>query len=64
VVREAFVAVWRRQGWPQQSMGWAQWNLLAEMALADKPCDVAAQVLPGAITARREGEQLVLARSR
>jgi tRNA(Ile)-lysidine synthase len=64
VVREAVIAIWRRQGWPRQSMGQAQWNLLAEMALADQPGDVAAQVLPGAITARREGERLVLAASR
>ena len=63
VVRETLIAAWRRQGWPQQSMGWAQWNLLAEMALADERSDVAAHVLPGAITARRKGEQLILALS-
>lgn len=63
LVREALIAVWRRQGWPQQSMGWTEWNLLADMALADKPGDVAPQIFPGAIAARRQGEQLVLAAS-
>ena len=61
VVRETLIAAWRRQGWPQQSMGWAQWNLLAEMVLANEPSDVAAHVLPGTISAQRKGDGLVLA---
>ena len=64
LVREVFVAAWRRQCWGQQSMGWTQWNLLAEMALADEPADIARQVLPGAITARRNDQQLWLCASR
>jgi len=61
IVREALLAVWRRQGWPLQAMGFAQWNLLADMALADPHATVAAQqVFPGAITAQKRGEQLVL----
>ena len=28
------LAVWRRQGWPLQDMGFAEWDLLADMALA------------------------------
>jgi len=34
IVRELLVAVWQRQQWPLQSMGFAEWDLLAEMALA------------------------------
>lgn len=60
VVREVLIAAWRRQGWPQQSMGQAQWKLLADMALADERREVAARVFPGAITARRKGVQLWL----
>jgi tRNA(Ile)-lysidine synthase len=60
LVREALIAAWRGQGWPQQSMGWVQWNLLADMALADEPGDVARQVFPGAIAAERRGAKLVL----
>ncbi|MBN2475012.1 MAG: tRNA lysidine(34) synthetase TilS [Pirellulales bacterium] len=31
VVRELLMAAWRRQDWPMQAMGFAQWDLLAEM---------------------------------
>ncbi len=61
VVREALLSVWRRQGWPLQAMGFTQWSLLADMAQAgprDSPA--AKQVFPGAITAQKQGEQLVL----
>jgi tRNA(Ile)-lysidine synthase len=57
LVRDSFVMLWRRQGWPQQDMGYAQWELLAEMALNSSP---AKQVLPGAITAQRVGDELEL----
>jgi len=32
VVRELFMAVWRRQRWPLRDMGLPQWDLLADMA--------------------------------
>jgi len=32
VVRELFMAIWRRQGWPLRDMGLAQWDLLADLA--------------------------------
>ena len=61
VVREALLSVWRRQGWPLQAMGFTQWNLLADMALAGTSNAFAArQVFPGAIKAQKQGEQLVL----
>ncbi len=28
-----FVLAWRMRGWPEQSMGFDQWEALAEMAL-------------------------------
>lgn len=30
LLRETLVAVWRNQGWPEQSMGFDQWNRLAQ----------------------------------
>jgi tRNA(Ile)-lysidine synthase len=32
LIRELFIALWRRQDWPLQDMGFAEWNALAEMA--------------------------------
>jgi tRNA(Ile)-lysidine synthase len=32
LVRELFMAIWRRQGWPLRDMGLSQWDLLADMA--------------------------------
>jgi len=54
LVRELFIAVWRRQDWPMQAMGFAQWDLLAEMAAA--PATVVSdrsskQTLPGNVVA-------------
>jgi tRNA(Ile)-lysidine synthase len=37
LVRELLMAVWRRQGWPMQSMGWRKWEELSEMAVAPEP---------------------------
>ena len=31
-IRELLMTIWRRQGWPMQAMGFAQWDLLAELA--------------------------------
>jgi tRNA(Ile)-lysidine synthase len=60
LVREALVAAWRRQGWPLQSMGFDEWNRLAEMALADAPGESTKQVFPGAVSVERDGARLVL----
>jgi tRNA(Ile)-lysidine synthase len=67
LVRDVLLAVWRRQSWPLQAMGFAEWDLLAGMALAPAHVgtgDSAAQTLPGAISARRIRNELVLARAR
>jgi len=50
LIRELFIAIWRRQDWPMQSMGFAQWRRLAEMILASAPRK---QTFPGAIVAER-----------
>ncbi len=31
LVREVFVEVWRKQGWPRQQMGFSEWDRLAEL---------------------------------
>jgi len=63
LLREVFVAIWRKQDWPRQAMGWDQWNQLAELAAAESGPDRAPLMLPGAIRAQKAGETLVLARS-
>ncbi len=63
LVREALLVAWRRQNWPLQAMGHAQWELLAEMVFEPLGDDGAARrrMFPGAVTATRQGEQLLLA---
>jgi tRNA(Ile)-lysidine synthase len=58
LARELFKRLWREQGWPEQSMGFAQWELLAELLLADDPgrCET----LPGGVSARKQGTKLLL----
>jgi tRNA(Ile)-lysidine synthase len=58
LVRELFVALWRRQGWPQQAMGYEAWDALAEMAMsrAEQP----KRDFPGTITVERLGDRLKL----
>lgn len=61
LVREVLIAAWRQRGWPLQPMGYAQWDLLARLLVADER-DLATQqhILPGHIIARRQGNQLRL----
>jgi tRNA(Ile)-lysidine synthase len=60
LTRELFVAIWRRQSWPQQSMGFTQWDRLAEMVLASV---LQKQTFPGAIVAERTAAVLSLMRT-
>lgn len=60
LIRELFVAIWRRQSWPQQSMGFPQWDRLAEMVLASRPQK---QTFPGPIMADRTAMMLSLMRT-
>jgi tRNA(Ile)-lysidine synthase len=63
IVRELFMAVWRRSDWPLQSMGFREWDLLARMAI---PCPAlpgpAKQMLPGGILAEARTEEVRLNR--
>jgi len=48
------MTVWDRQGWPQQAMGYQEWDLMADMLLAtDERGSTASRkhVFPGAILA-------------
>ncbi len=61
LVREMFVALWRRMDWPLVNMGFADWDALAEMALpagATQPCNC--RTFPGNIQVRREDGALVV----
>jgi len=62
LTRELFVAIWRRQDWPRQPMGFLQWDRLAEMALAAAPVEATRQTFPGPILAERDGLRLLLTR--
>lgn len=58
LVREILIATWQSAGFPQQSMGFEQWERLASMAepsAADRK-----QILPGQITAKRQGPMLTI----
>ncbi len=60
LVRELCVTLWRRADWPRQSMGYAQWQRLAELMRPDQA--LPAIMLPGAVRAQRQGPLLHLAR--
>jgi tRNA(Ile)-lysidine synthase len=55
LVRDVFSILWRRQGWPRQQMGFAQWDELAGIAQKG-----GAVTLPTRIDARREGRWVVM----
>jgi tRNA(Ile)-lysidine synthase len=63
LVRELFVTIWREHGWPQQNMGFAEWDALAAMVL-DRNASAAQRSFPGRVVARQTGERLLLARLR
>lgn len=60
LVRELLVAAWRRQGWPEQSMGFEEWDALTSYVLDSDRVDSRFPMLPGGISAERQGEELVL----
>ncbi|MBX3412706.1 MAG: tRNA lysidine(34) synthetase TilS [Pirellulales bacterium] len=62
LVRELLIAVWRRQHWPEQAMGFVEWDLLADMLLAEDAAP-RQRMLPGCVTARRVGARLELSRA-
>jgi tRNA(Ile)-lysidine synthase len=61
LIREMFITLWRRNGWPQQDMGFAEWDALAEMVLtANDGSSIQKRCLPGGIVAERSHEHLTL----
>jgi tRNA(Ile)-lysidine synthase len=59
LVRDLFARLWRTQGWPQQAMGYEDWDRLAAMVIMPQ-ADKIQQVMPGQIIVRREGEKILL----
>jgi tRNA(Ile)-lysidine synthase len=65
IVRELLMAVWRRQGWPMQAMGFEEWDLLAAMLLPRPLASVGTawkHVFPGGVEAEIAGTEMALAR--
>jgi tRNA(Ile)-lysidine synthase len=58
VIRELLMAVWRDRRWPMQSMGFAQWESLAEMVVSKS----LPQTFPGKVSARKVADHLILDR--
>jgi len=61
LIRELLIHAWRRRGWPEQSMGYAEWDQLAEMLLTGQP---AKRMFPGGVTAKRDEQRLWLRREK
>jgi tRNA(Ile)-lysidine synthase len=61
VVREVFVALWRRKSWPRQRMGFDDWDRLYQLA-NDAEKGSGKIVLPGKIGASRRGMLIALQR--
>ncbi len=65
LMRELLIAVWRRQDWPLQAMGYDQWEQLAAMVptvIDEAGAAPAKQVFPGAVLAEVHGQSLHLHR--
>jgi tRNA(Ile)-lysidine synthase len=62
ILRELLVAAWRRQSWPEQAMGFDQWDSLAEQLLSPGAKTGSKQMLPGGIAVVRQANCLVLER--
>jgi tRNA(Ile)-lysidine synthase len=63
LVRELLLRSWTLRSWPLQSMGFAEWDLLAGMALGTPETPASAQhMLPGKVQALRRADELCLHR--
>lgn len=68
LVRELFITVWRRQGWPLREMGFEEWDALACLATGAGKAndrvgqDRAVHLFPGGVRAERRGSELRLTR--
>ena len=59
LIRELLMAVWRRAGWPMQSMGMLKWDELCELATA--PTASAKRVFPGGVVVEIASGEMRLA---
>lgn len=65
LVRELLVACWRNQRWPEQAMGFAEWESMADAVLVPETQLVhAPRMLPGAIAIHRQSGTVVIKRIR
>jgi tRNA(Ile)-lysidine synthase len=62
LVRELFVRLWRRSEWPEQAMGFAEWNALVDLLTTETNTAAQQRIFPGNIRATKKGEQLTLTR--
>lgn len=60
LVRELLVRIWKQQNWPRQDMSQLHWQKLSDLVF--RQADAVADVLPGAIRAAREADELILKR--
>lgn len=64
VIRQVLVVGWRRQHWPEQLMGFKQWDELAKLVSRANPNQSQlSAALPGGVHAWREEDRLMIARS-
>jgi tRNA(Ile)-lysidine synthase len=61
IVRELLMALWRRSGWPMQSMGMLKWDELSDLATSEAAA--VKRVFPGSVTVEVAGGQMRLSRS-
>lgn len=62
LVREVLLAAWRREDWPLQAMGFAQWDELADLIYDSAGRDLAARrkTLPGGVQVSIDADHLRL----
>jgi tRNA(Ile)-lysidine synthase len=60
IVRELFAHIWRSRGWPQQAMGYDEWDRLAALVAGPPRGVIVQHTFPGGITARRTADTLSL----
>jgi tRNA(Ile)-lysidine synthase len=56
LVREVLMAAWRRQAWPEQDMGYAEWDGLARLVATESGEE--RRTLPGGIDVQREAGEV------
>jgi tRNA(Ile)-lysidine synthase len=64
LIRELLVLAWRRQGWPEQAMGFDEWELLADLILSRDTKPGMLRLLPGGVAVARRGDTFVLERTK